>query len=239
MSQAEEWRGVARVNAGLCGVLCAGGARQLMGLFDEERTLRPPTAWPLTMAPGTPGSIHQRSRRVTSSPMDSCTLEWECEHFITWVIRSIVHDYLDTVASPPAGGLHGVLENEPWMSRKVLIVAPAIYPISYCPRKRALRITTSSDGGAGTSTSSCSGTTDSGASSCCWLELAACHVWYCVRCLALFRSPPPFYFKYIYIWGNSLFLTYCYCYSFFNIYLHIHMFTYISFIPRQLFILLL
>jgi hypothetical protein len=83
---------------------------------------------------------------------------------------------------------------EPWMARKFLIVAPACYPISYYPQKRALRITTSSHGGAGSSTGRCSGTTDSGtSSSCCRLELAACHVWYCVRCLALFRSPPPLF----------------------------------------------
>jgi hypothetical protein len=120
-----------------------------------------------------------------------------------------------------------LLPTEPWMARKFLIVDPACYLISYYPRKRTLRITTSSHGGAGSSTGSGSGTTDSGASSCCRLELAACHVWYCVRCLAPFRSSPPFHFKYIYIWGNSLFVTYYYFYSFFNIFLHIHMFTYV------------
>jgi hypothetical protein len=181
------------------------------------------------MAPGTPGSIHQRSCRITSSPMDSCTLEWEWEHFITMVIRSIVQVYLDTVASPPAGVYLGVWENDPWMARNLfIVVAPACYPISYCPRNRALRITTSSHGGAGTSTGSDSGTTDSGASSsCCWLELAACHVWYNVRCLALFRSPPPlFHFKYICIWGNSLFVTYYYCFSFFNIFTYTYVFSF-------------
>jgi hypothetical protein len=92
MNQAEEWQGVARVDVGLCGVLWAGGAQHLVGLFDEECMLRPPTAWPLKMAPGTPGSIHQRSCRVTLSPMDSCTLEWKWGHFITRVIRSSVQD---------------------------------------------------------------------------------------------------------------------------------------------------
>jgi hypothetical protein len=120
------------------------------------------------------------------------------------------------------------------MARKVHTVAPACYPISYYPRKRALRITTSSDGGAGSSTGNCSGTMDSGASSsCCRLELAACHVWYSVRCPALFRSPPPFFSFHVYLYLRQFII----CnlplfYSFFNIYIYIF-FVYIClFIPH-------
>jgi hypothetical protein len=47
---------------------------------------------------------------------------------ITKVIRSIDQVCLDTVAFPPIGVLLGVLENEPCLARKFLIVAPACYP---------------------------------------------------------------------------------------------------------------
>jgi hypothetical protein len=131
---------------------------------------------------------------------------------------------------------------EPCMARKFLIVAPAYYPISYCPRKRALRITTSSDGGASTSTGSCSGTTDSGtSSSCCWLELAAFHMWHSVRGLAHFRSPPPpllissiFIHLRHFIICKLLFLLFIFQYIYTYTYVYICLF-----IPQQLFILLL
>jgi hypothetical protein len=70
--------------------------------------------------------------------------------FITRVIRSIEQVCLHTVTSLPAGVLLGVLENEPYLARKFLIVAPTCYPISCCPRNRALGVTTSSDCGAST-----------------------------------------------------------------------------------------
>jgi hypothetical protein len=67
------------------------------------------------------------------------------------------------------------------MARKFLMVAPACYSISYYHRKRALQITTSSHGGAGTGTDSCSGTTAWGASSSSGGSSA------------LFRSPPSLF----------------------------------------------
>jgi hypothetical protein len=67
------------------------------------------------------------------------------------------------------------------MARRFLIVAPACYSVSYCPRKSALRVATSSHGGAGPGTGSCSGTTDSGASSSSGGSSG------------LFRFPPPLF----------------------------------------------
>jgi hypothetical protein len=87
------------------------------------------------------------------------------------------------------------VEVEPCLARKFLIVAPACYPISCCPRKTALGVTTSSDGGASTSTAVAVGPrTRAYHHLTVRLGLAACHVWHSVRCLALFRAlrPHPF-----------------------------------------------
>jgi hypothetical protein len=122
--------------------------------------------------------------------------------FITKMIHSIGKVFLDTVAFPPTRVLLGVLENEPYLARKFLIVAPACYPISCCPRKRALGVTTSSDGGASTSTAVAVGQrTGAHHYPTVRLGLAVCHVWHSVRCFALFRSlRPPFSFEvYLYI----------------------------------------
>jgi uncharacterized membrane protein YgcG len=81
---------------------------------------------------------------------------------------------------------------EPCMARKFLIVAPACYSISYYPRKRVLRITTSSHGGAGTGTDSGSGTTDSGASSSSGGSSA------------LFRFPPPLLFLVLFPFSEAI-----------------------------------
>jgi hypothetical protein len=92
-------------------------------------------------------------------------------------------------------------DDEPCLARTFLIVAPACYPIFCCPRKRALGVSTSSDGGASTSTAVAVGQrTGAHHYLTMRLGLAACHVWHSVRCLAVFRSLsplPPFHLKYI------------------------------------------